>query len=286
MITPIEIAPASGAALVKTLRMPVSARKQVVFVLTDANGQPVDLNSEVLTAPAPAPVFGTEPPAVGNNTTVRLRAIDDGWSTIVFDIEGKKLDQKGFVEFLLDGTEIPLPGVYRAEVGRFAGINLTDSWPVLICVEPSVFQALLGTGPLTIPEVRLALLDVNSGDNGAPFSNLLDGVEFTDQEIAFAIRRIVDMWNETPPPVARYSSTNFPYRYWWTVGVSAMLLQMGANRYRRNRLQYSAGGVSVDDQSKDKDYDSLGQARMQEFRAWMLTEKVRINMSVCWSTGL
>lgn len=286
MITPIEISPSSGASLVKTLRFPVSARKQVVVLLTDALGNPVDLNSEVLTSPAASPVFGAEPPATTANTIVRLRAVGDDGAGIVFDIPGKKLTQTGYVEFDIDGSTITMPGIYKAEIGRFAGIYLTDTWPVLICAEPTVFQTLSGTGPLSLAEVRLSLLDVNSGDNGAPFNNLLDGVEFTDQEVAYAIRRVVDMWNETPPPVSRFTVASFPYRYYWTVGVSGLLLQMGASRYRRNRLQYSAGGVTVDDQSKDKDYDAIGQAKTQEFKEWMLKEKVRINMGLCWSSGL
>ena len=202
MITPIEISSSSGSSLVKTIRFPVSARKQIVVCLTDAQGNPVDLNNEVLTSPAPAPVFKAEPPATTANTIVRLRAVGDDGTGIVFDIPGKKLTQTGYVEFELDGSMITMPGIYKAEIGRFAGIYLTDTWPVLICAEPSVFQTLNGVGPLSLAEVRLSLLDVNSGDNGAPFNNLLDGVEFTDQEVAYAIRRVVDMWNETPPPVS------------------------------------------------------------------------------------
>jgi hypothetical protein len=129
-------------------------------------------------------------------------------------------------------------------------------------------------------------LDNNDGADSAPFNNLLDGVEFSDVEIANAIRRCVDMWNETPPQVSWYTSNDFPYRYWWIMGASAILLRSAAARYRRNRLAYSAGGVSVDDQSKAQEYEQIGEARMQEFKDWMKGEKVRINMGFCWGRGL
>jgi hypothetical protein len=168
-----------------------------------------------------------------------------------------------------------VPGVYAAEIGRFAGDSLVDTWPVMIQVEPSAFQTAAETGPVTIPEVRLALMDVNNGSDGWPFSNLLIDVEFADADIAFCIRRVVEMWNETPPPVATYSTDNFPYRYWWT-----------GRRYSRNRLAYSAGGVSIDDQSKSAEYMQHAEQILQEFKQFMMTEKQRINMSYCWSTGL
>ena len=288
MITPIEVAPATVPGPVKVSRLTAGSRKQLVFKLTDALGKPVDLRAEQVNPPAPLPNFGNEPPANTFNVTMRLKSRSGGlFGPPAFDVLGTLLDEKGFVEFLLTDKETAFAGLYASEIGRFAGDFLTETWPALILIEPSVFAPFDHCqGPLTIPEIRLALLDVDTGTDGAPFNNLIDGVEFSDMEIAFAIKRIVDMWNETPPQSAYFAYNNFPYRYWWIQGAGAILLRSGAARYRRNRLAYSAGGVSVDDQSKANEYQQTGDAMMKEFNDWMHATKVGINMNYCWGYSL
>lgn len=287
MITPIEIAPSAIGKPVKTTRLAATSRKQVVFKLMNAEGKPVDLKEEQPNPPAATPVFGTEPPAQGSNVTIRLRARDgELYGPVQFDVTGTILDEKGFVQFLLTERETMRPGAFLAEIGRFAGSYLVDTWPVLVVIEPSAFQPQVGVGPVTIPDLRMALLDNNDGADGAPFNNLLTDVEFSDVELATAIRRVVDMWNETPPPVYYFTTTTFPYRYWWMIGATAIILRAGAARYRRNRLAYAAGGVSVDDQSKAEEYEQTSMQRMAEFKEWMMNEKTRINMGYCWGRGL
>lgn len=284
MISPIEIAPPSSVGLTKTVRVPAGARKQLVFKLTNADGQVIDLREEVENPPAPIGDFSPERSAVGSNVTVRLRSkTGDLYGSTNFDIEGEILPETGFVAFILTGIHTARAGIYEATIGRFSGDSLVDAWPMYILVEPNAFQALSGAGPLTIPEIRLGLLDINNAVNsGAPFSNLLDDVEFSDSEIIFAMRRVIDLWNETPPPVQRYSVTTFPFRYNWLQGTVGELLLMGAARYRRNRLDYSAGGVTINDQSKADEYEGAGRAKLQEFNIWMTRYKLSINMSKCW----
>lgn len=287
MITPIEITPSSIGKSVKTTRLPATSRKQIVFKLMNAEGKPVDLREEQPNPPAPTPQFGTEPPAQGANVTVRLRArTGELYGPVTFDIEGKLLEERGFVEFLITEKNTQVPGAYLAEIGRFAGGYLAEAWPVLVVIEPSAFQADTGTGPVTIPDLRMALLDNNDGADGAPFNNLLTDVEFSDVELATAIRRVVDLWNETPPNVCYFTTNDFPYRYWWMIGATSIILRAGAARYRRNRLAYAAGGLSIDDQSKAEEYEEAAAMRMAEFKEWMMNEKVRINMGFCWGRGL
>jgi len=288
MIEFYEVAPPSAIGQIKAIRVAQSARKQLVFKLSNGEGQAVNLNAETQNPPAPAPDFSPEPAATDNNTSMRLRAkAGDLYGPAVFDIDGTKLPDEGFVSFQITELNTAYPGVFEATIGRFLpGGQLVDTWPVLIIIEANAFTQLCGVGPLTIPEIRYGLLDVENGTGGAPFNNLLDDVEFTDSEIIFAMRRIVDKWNETPPPVAYYTGMNFPYRYWWLQGTVAQLLIMGAARYRRNRLDYAAGGISINDQSKAEEYESVGRATMQEFDQWMLKEKTRINMDMCWGIGL
>jgi hypothetical protein len=70
------------------------------------------------------------------------------------------------------------------------------------------------------------------------------------------------------------------------VGTTAILLRMSAARYRRNALQYQAGGVAINDQSKANEYEEVAAQRMSEFMDWMRQEKTRLNAERCWGVGL
>lgn len=288
MITPIEIAPTAGVSAVKIITVPHMGRKQCVFKLTDAAGATVDLRTEVPNAPASVPDFSPQRAAVGTNVSIRLKAKDgDLYGASAFDISGSILPDTGYVEFLLTSAETGTCGLYEASIGRFVGSQLIDTWPVYICVEANAFNEISGTGPLTVPEVRLALLDTYGGTNSSStISNLLDDVEFSDADIIAAQRWIVMKWNETPPIINQYSIKDFPYRYWWLIGVCGHLLQTSAHRYRRNHLAYSAGGVSIDDQNKFKDYEATGMQKQQEFNEWMMKTKIALNMDYCYGIGL
>jgi hypothetical protein len=291
MITPIEIAPASGPSLVKTIKLPATARKQIVVKLTDMYGKAINLNSEVSNPPAGVPTYPNSEPNVSNlNVSIRLLGREgELGGPVKFDITGTILDQTvnpGFVEFDITAEYTQTAGIYVCEIGRFADTYLVDTWPVHIYIEPSVFQSFTANGPITLPEVRLALLDIDNSTGNSSFSNLLDDVEFTDMEIVYAIRRVVELWNETPPDVIKYTPQNFPYRYNWLVGTCGELLGMAASRYRRNRLAYSAGGVSIDDQSKAQEYEEMSRAKKDEFRQWMTREKYQINARMCWGISI
>jgi hypothetical protein len=127
--------------------------------------------------------------------------------------------------------------------------------------------------PLTIAEMRLAIRD-----NCAENNYLLDDYEFTNLEIAHCIRRPVDMFNDTPPRIVTYTMSNFPFRYQWMEATIGFLLKLAAHRYRRNDLQYSAGGVNVADQAKGPAYDQAGDARIQEYKQWMRDLKISQNI--------
>ena len=291
MISPVEIAPASIPSKTKFIRVPVGVRKQLVFCMLDSDGKAQHLRQEIKNPPAADVDFSPESAAEGANVSVYLRSQPGGsslYGNVRIDIEGEILDQdahRGFVEFTLP-TNTFRPGVYAIEVQRQTASDIVDRWPVLLLIEPTAMQMLSGRGPLTIPEVRLALLDLDSADGGAPFSNLLDDVEFQDIDIVFAMKRVIDMWNETPPHVNRYTPSSFPYRYWWLEGTCGHLLIAGAHRYRRNQLAYNAGGVAINDQSKADEYQRAGEELVGKFRQWMMQEKYRINIERTWAVGL
>jgi len=108
---------------------------------------------------------------------------------------------------------------------------------------------------------------------------LIDELEYSDVEIFAALRRCVDYWNEIPPPVARYSYSRFPYRYHWALGATGLLMRQVATHKLRNFLDYSAAGISVNEQGRWRDYQAVGDQYWAEYREWVQRKKYEININ-------
>lgn len=134
-------------------------------------------------------------------------------------------------------------------------------------------------GYLTDVDVRVWLRD-----NDPDANLLLDDFEFSTEEIRAAMTHAVDYWNETPPYIGSYDYDKFPYRYALLKGTAANLLFMAAHMFRRNHLQYSAGGLSVDDQNKYQQYDAAGARLWEEYKQWVAQAKRSINVDLGWGT--
>lgn len=282
MITPYEIYPTSKPSQVKVIRLPASARKKVVFQLTDGDGQAVDLTQELVEQGFGPPDYSPQPELTEANLRVVLRAVDRLGGVSAFEINGEaETPGKGLVSFLLTQEVTQHPGLYVAEVGIFADDWLVRSFPVRIMVESSVFARQTRRGTLTIPEVRLALSDEEVTED-----SLLDDLEFSDDQIIQAAQRVVDLWNSTPPTVMPQSYSSFPWREWWLKGCLSYLYSMAAASYRRNDLGHSAGGIQIADGGKAQAYEQMSQMLRQEFMEWMRQTKVAYNMNACWGTML
>jgi hypothetical protein len=187
----------------------------------------------------------------------------------------------GVVAFELLDEHTAKPGVYLADVGLFSADNyLVQTWPCYIALEATAFTdptKVHGRGPLTISELRMAMLDLPGLE-----VSLLDNPEFTDQMILSAMTRPIDLWNESPPRVGMHTVNDFPYRFHWIEGTLAILFSMATAGYMRNHLAYSAGGVSIDDQNKYREYGAAAKDKMETFRAWMQVEKRRLNARQAW----
>ena len=182
---------------------------------------------------------------------------------------------EGMISLKFGKTDTPYSGVW------WAGFHLIDSsdtpiaqYDIYLYIEKSLTSANRTNNTITIPDVRMALLDRCAADNV-----LLDDVEFSDSEISFAIRRPVDEWNERPPRIStyQYTTATFPYRYYWTEAACGELLKMSGRNLIRNKLNYKAGGVSVDDKSRAPIYMQLGEQIHQQYLEWMMHEKARLN---------
>lgn len=186
-------------------------------------------------------------------------------------------------------------GVVRAElpeeVSANAGIYVMD-WAVLgtdgnpllvnrgfLSVERGLFgNDYQGGGPPTLGEIRIQLRD------SAVENSLLDNVEYSDAEIITSILRPIQEWNETPPPVGRFNTNNFPYRYNWLNAIVANLLMIAAHWYARNKLQSTAAGVNLNDRDKDNPYLVVADRLRQEWKSFILVKKVEINAKMAYGT--
>lgn len=262
----------------------------------DRTGNPVDLSSWLVsTAGSESSSSSASESSPGPAGTVKLRTKE--WLGVgcsptnnpVYDAFGEAVDaEAGVVRVTLDAEMVEHAGIYEM---NWAVLD-ENSRPVvldrgLLSVERSMFALSpvvqsRDLGPPTIQEVRMRLMDSMSTEN-----QLLDDVEFKDEQILLAMSEPVRLWNESPPPLGRhYTTRNFPYRGSWILGVLAQLHLTAANHYRRNRLQHTAGGTMIDDKNKEREYMMEGQRLWEEYRGWMLTKKVELNLKSFSGTSL
>jgi hypothetical protein len=128
-------------------------------------------------------------------------------------------------------------------------------------------------GPLSFAEIRLALRD-----SGAVENRLLQTVRFSDEELILAMSRPVQYWNEIPPPVGTYDMRSFPYRYHWLQGTIGYLMMMLSEYQRANQLEYSAGGISVRDQSAFMTYAQASELYISQYKTFVRQKKIETNI--------
>lgn len=168
------------------------------------------------------------------------------------------------------------PGVYRGTVELKAeGLTILEN-PFLLYVSQSVGKP---NGPPSLLEVRLMLRDSSASEN-----LLLDDVAFKDEEIALAAIRPIQYFNEAEPDIGIYFTTsNFPWRSHWIDGMLAQLYLIASEDYRKNNLQYQAGGLSVADKDKERNYLAAYQEKWGQFIRFVANKKGAINMEQAWS---
>lgn len=143
--------------------------------------------------------------------------------------------------------------------------------PYWLQINPSIDAS--NSGPITFAEVRLLLRDV------CPEQNLLlQDFEFDDSQIAACITMPIDEFNEKYQPKTTYSTKSFPYRYHWRRAACGYLLEIAARGYARDHLDYSAGGVQVQDKNKATLYMGLAKDLLNEWRQFVRDTKIEINI--------
>lgn len=187
--------------------------------------------------------------------------------------------QNGIIYFNVTPHDTRHAGIFVSTVNVVQNGTTRKVFPFYLALEinPGVFNP---TAPLSMAEVRLAVRDV------CPEMNfLIDTVEFKDEEIAWALRRPIDYWNEAQPPLnVIYSPQTFPFRYNWMEATISMLLRTVAVWLRRNDLDYSAGGLTVADTKKWPEYQRMATERWQEYKEWVKNKKIELNVASGFSS--
>lgn len=184
----------------------------------------------------------------------------------------------GVVYIPIDEVISQLPGIWLGMAIIWEDGDIRKHYPFYFNVTPNL-REYNPYGCITMYEVRLAVRDT------APEINfLIDTVEFKDEEIAWAIRRPIDYWNEVPPPIQTFTPINFPFRYHWMEAVIGELLRLVATWMRRNDLDYSAAGLTVADTKKWPDYLKMGQERQADWKEWVKHKKMEMNIADSFSS--
>ena len=183
--------------------------------------------------------------------------------------------EDGKITFTLTPKEVDYnEGTWYAEVLCYSGGKLTHDYRAYLCIRKGTQGSHSGPHPVTVMDVRLALMDTSPECN-----ELLDDLEFSDMMILNAVERAIDEWEETPPRLSRhFNATNFPFREHLIKGAVGYLLQSVMYRYMRNQMQYSASGLSFDKNAKGNVYLQLSQLARQEWKAFINAMKTSMNM--------
>ena len=169
-------------------------------------------------------------------------------------------------------------GVWYAEFLTYEGDLLVANYRAYLCIRKGMVGSKEGPHTITALDVRLALMDTSVEAN-----QLLDDLEFSDMMIYHAVERAINEWNETPPQLEHiFDATNFPWTEALIKGAVGFLMQEVAYRYNRNRMQYSAAGLTLDTNDKGPAYIAMAQAARIEWKNFVAAKKTELNMSECF----
>ncbi len=290
--TPTE--PVSGRpVLTRThaVEIPGQQKATIRHIMRDPNGVPVDLSQCLCAAESSESSISDESAAAcacPYKMVFRLSEYLSGPGGTDYPVALVTDGADGAVQVELTPEDTTCPGVY---FGQFALIECSedpDAEPtgdttvlfsnhMYVIVGRNLWNNRMNVagpaGPPSLAEVRMHLRDTDPSE-----SFLLDNLAFSDEEIAHATILPVQYWNEIPPPIGTFTTTSFPFRYHWLMGIAGYLFLSAAEQQRRNNLQYSAGGVQIDDQHREPNYEQAAQRRLEEFKQFVKRKKAEINL--------
>lgn len=260
----------------------------IEWTMRDQEGRPIDLSS-CLCDVSGGSSSGSSSSSVEQEpqscipAKLRIREALASTSTRSLEADATVTNASGgIVRFQLPDLSVKLPGILRAELGVFRDTRLVFSNQFTVVVDRGQFgDSWEERGCPTIAEIRNRLRDSAPEDN-----YLLHMTEWDLGEVAEAIVRAVDLWNNSLPilPIATFTTSTFPKPSALMDGVVAYLYQAAAHNYRRNHLAYAAAGVSIDDKAKAPEYEQIAQARLMAYEKWVRDRKRFINAQQAYGT--
>jgi len=295
--TPTE--PSTGRpvlARTHAISVPGQQKATIQHTMRDPSGNPVDLSeclcsttesseSSVSSESSAESVAACECPY---KMVFRLSEYLSGTCKLQYPVDVAD-GSDGLVSVDLEAVDTEVPGVYFGEFALVECSEDPDAEPsgdttvifsnhVYIHIGRNLWNNRMNcagpNGPPSIPEVRMHLRDTSPDE-----SFLLDNLAFSDEEIMAAMWMPVQYWNEIPPPIGTHSTASFPYRYHWLMAIAGYLFLAAAEQQRRNNLQYAAGGVQVNDQNREPNYEQAAQRRLEEYKQFVRMKKAEINLS-------
>lgn len=255
--------PTAGRAIV----VPGGPSSTVEYVFRDKSGNPIDLAS-----------FADEPKGI------RVLLADAFCPCAkVYSADGTvDTGVTGRITFQMPTEVAQRPGIYTTEMWALTNVeNLLGSGKyresTITSVEPSLMLRFTETnndpGPITLNQVRLQLRDFPG------VNEYWQQHEFSAAEIVNSMLLPIQAWNSTPPAVASYNGTNFPYRYEWLEGITANLLKTAAMWMLRNSrtIRYADGTVESD-KEKFADYLRIAETKWMLYLQFCKDQKAAINL--------
>lgn len=137
---------------------------------------------------------------------------------------------------------------------------------------------------MTSEQKYILLIRMYLHDN-PEMNRLLRDYESSDDSIRLAIRMVLSDWTATDPYHRQYTTDNFPCMDLLIKGVCVELLTSAGIYHSRNRLSYSAGGLSVEVHNKGPEYmDWINQLKTDYENKKMRYLRI-INANSAWGGG-
>ena len=133
------------------------------------------------------------------------------------------------------------------------------------------------TGLTKLEKLKLFMQDqVNKNE-------LIDELEYTDQQYILAMELCIDKYNATTP-IECYTIDTFPtnLQYVFIMGAVGLLLRSTSIEQLRNQLTYTDGNIHVGLKDKHRDYIQAGMAIMQEWEQMVRGIKNQTNNDSAW----
>lgn len=242
-----------------------SQELDIKWVFVDKRGTPIDLT-------------GCQPSAV----RLRTQEAATRQGTVVTATCTVNNQVKGGLLLNIPAASLTKPGVFEMQFGLELPLGNETVLRFMnrgyLIVENSLFAADADQANLGPPLISEVLMAVRMGDPMR--SDLLKRREWDLTEIAQALVRPVEHFNDALPPIGQYfDTTDYPFRQAWRDATVAVLMQMAGYGYLRDDAVYAGDtpGAVFNDKAKWQQYLEIANNKWEAYSQFVLAQKVAWN---------